>query len=363
MIKEDQGDGLYEEVYKKILCFFCVLITTFIVFLTGVAIWLGGTSFVILGVGGIVAMVSLTLIIWTPYKAKKYSIPLVIGLLPLLMLLPGKGTNNPDGLLEYRTVFNSWSPLFSGLSEQDLVQMGEKFGYTPRELKSLEGTGGLAKDYEGIEESGLYQQNASVVLDSWFFDRGHYWFYRPAKEKRPLLIFLHGSGGNFKAYQKWFAPYAQKHEIAMAFPTWGFGTWDVKQLGNRIHEVIEDIKKNYSCDNQNIFICGLSQGSLTGIKTLTSASLKYGAFISISGIPYLNDKEFQELSQFKLLFIHGAKDDRVPVSNTRTVYEKLKSKKTNIQYIEFPEEDHTLIKVKTDEVLKAVFDWIGENLN
>lgn len=164
MFEEDQGDGIYEELIKKILFFFCILITVFISFLTATAIYLGGTSFVILGIGGIVASISLGLIIWTPYKAKTNAIPLIVGMVPLYMLFPGKGSYNPNGLLEYRTVFESNSPWFSGISEQDLVHMGENMGYTKRENKSLEGIGGLSSDYEGIDKTNLYQYNASVVL-------------------------------------------------------------------------------------------------------------------------------------------------------------------------------------------------------
>ena len=61
-------------------------------------------------------------------------------------------------------MFESNSPWFSGIPEQDLVHMGENMGYTKRERQSLEGIGGLAGDYEGIDKTNLYQYNASVVL-------------------------------------------------------------------------------------------------------------------------------------------------------------------------------------------------------
>lgn len=358
MFKDDQGDGVYEEIIKKILCFGCLLLTISIIFLTIFAIYLGGTSFVILGIGGIIFSISLYLICWTPYKAKTYAIPLIIGIIPLYMLLPGKGSHNPNGLLEYRTIFDSASPWFSGVSEQDLVYMGEKMGYTEGEKKSLENKGGLAKDYEGLDETNLYQYNASVVLDSWFFDRGHYWFYRPQSKKRPLLIFLHGSGGNFKAYQKWFTPFAQKYDVAMAFPTWGMGKWSYERLGTRIKDVITDIRKDYEIDSNQIFLCGLSQGSLTGIKTISKGKFKPKAFISISGIPYLTSNEIRVLAETPIYIIHGAKDERVPVSNPKTIVSKLKNINSNISYDEYPEQDHTLIKVKTVEILEKIFVWI-----
>lgn len=360
MLKDDQGDGLYEEVIKKILFFGCILVAFFLLFLTVTAIWLGGLSYAILGIGAITATVSMSLIIWTPYKAKIYSIPLIIGLVPFYMILPGKGSFNSNGILEYRTVKDSGSPWFSGLSEQELVSMGEKWGYSEQEKESIKNSGGLAKDYSGISETNLYQQNAAVVLDSWFFDRGHYWFYGPAKEKRPLLIFLHGSGGNFKAYQQWFVPHAVKNEIAMAFPTWGFGVWSEKILAARIDEIVLDIKKVNKIDDSKIYLCGLSQGSLTGIKTLNYLQFSPAGFISISGIPYLNPKDLKDICGYPMLVIHGEKDERVSVFNTRKIVDSLRFQKSKIEYIEFPHENHTLIKVKTDEVLQIIFNYINK---
>lgn len=86
MFKDDQGDGLYGKSLKRFSS--SVFITVFISFLTAAAVYLGGTSFVILGVGGIVASISLGLIAWTPYKAKTYAIPMIIGMIPLYMLFP-----------------------------------------------------------------------------------------------------------------------------------------------------------------------------------------------------------------------------------------------------------------------------------
>lgn len=359
MLKDNQGDGLYEEVIKKILFFGCILVAFFLLFLTFTAMWLGGFSYVFLGIGAITATISLSLIIWTPYKAKIYCIPLIVGLIPFYMLLPGKGSFNPNGILEYRSIADSGSPWFSGLSEQELVSMGEKWGYSELEKKSIINSGGLAKDYSEIKDENLYKQNASVVLDSWFFDRGHYWFYRPKHENRPLLIFLHGSGGNFKAYQKWFTPYAIKNDIALAFPTWGFGLWNEHQLNSRIQQVINNILIDCKIDESQIYICGLSQGSLTGIKTLCSGNLNVAGFISISGVPSLTEWEVGNIKDTPMLIFHGAKDERVSTNNTRKVVNTFKHMKSNIAYTEYPNEDHTLIKTKSDEILTKIFEWIS----
>ncbi|MCM8526155.1 MAG: dienelactone hydrolase family protein, partial [Lentisphaeraceae bacterium] len=188
--------------------------------------------------------------------------------------------------------------------------------------------------------------------------RGHYWFYRPAKEKRPLLIFLHGSGGNFKAYQKWFTPYAQKHSIAMAFPTWGFGTWTEQKLAERIDDVIQDISLDYAFDDSNVYICGLSQGSLTGTKAILHLESQIKGLISLSGMPYLTKEENQKVASLPIYIFHGAKDERLNVSSVRNSVNNIRNAGGRVKYDEYEDHDHTLIKVKTNEIIADIFSWI-----
>ena len=167
---------------KRVLYICYLLVTVLITILTIVAISLGGTSFVVLGCAEILSFICLSLILWAPHKAKILAIPFLVGLIPLYLLLPGKGSHNPQALLEYKTVYESSSQWFAGLPERDLVHMGENWGYTQREKESLKNAGTLADSYEKISEESLFQYDASVVLDSWFFDRGHYWFLKPTKK-------------------------------------------------------------------------------------------------------------------------------------------------------------------------------------
>ena len=58
---------------------------------------------------------------------------------------------------------------------------------------------------------------------------GHYLAMVPRKatpKKRvPLLVFLHGSAGNFSSYWQVLAPLARQHQVAVICPTFGFGNW------------------------------------------------------------------------------------------------------------------------------------------
>ncbi|MDB6003532.1 MAG: hypothetical protein JWR15_519, partial [Prosthecobacter sp.] len=62
------------------------------------------------------------------------------------------------------------------------------------------------------------------------FRDGHYFHYIPARVDRskptPTLVFLHGSGGNFKAYIWLLSKVADELGIAVIAPSFGMGNWE-----------------------------------------------------------------------------------------------------------------------------------------
>ena len=335
----------------------CVLVLTLL------TAFYGGYTFAFVGMSGVLTILFLTLLCWKPQKAKAYLIPFLVCLIPFYMLLPSKGEYRAEAPLKYCSIFDSRPQWFSGLPEKDLIRMGENWGYTAQEKSSLLDVGTLASRYDEIENSLLLEYKSSVVLDSWFFDRGHYWYLKAKRRKAPLLIFLHGSGGNFKVYQEWFVPFAQNHNIAMAFPTWGIGLWTPEKLTTRIRKVILDIQKKSETEIGDIYICGLSQGSLTGMKAVANGLLKANGFISISGVPSFSEKEIESLTKIPLLIIHGDKDERSLVSKARKLVNALERSNLDVTYEEYSDQCHTLIKVKTETVLRSVFEWIKRKDN
>ncbi|MCM8537024.1 MAG: prolyl oligopeptidase family serine peptidase [Lentisphaeraceae bacterium] len=336
---------------------FCFLVLTLL------AAFYGGYTFAFLGMGGVLAFSFLTLLSLSPQKAKVYLPAFLFSLSPFYLLFPSKGEYVVGAPLKYHSLFDSDPQWFAGLPEGDLIRMGENWGYTAQEKSSLRDIGSLASRYDEIEDSSIFEYKSSAVLDSWFFDRGHYWYFEPNLKRAPLLIFLHGSGGNFKSYQDWFLPFAQKHNIAMAFPTLGIGLWTPEKLAGRINDVILDIKSKSDTEVGKIYVCGLSQGSFTGMKAVSNGLFESDGFISISGVSSYSEKEIDLLFKIPLLVIHGDKDERSLVSKARKLVDILEGSKSDVTYEEYSGQFHTLIKVETEAVLTRVFEWIKRKDN
>lgn len=62
------------------------------------------------------------------------------------------------------------------------------------------------------------------------FNDRHLFSYVPGHkpgQKLPVILFLHGSCGNFKAYLWTWKRFADDHQIAIVAPTFGFGNWTI----------------------------------------------------------------------------------------------------------------------------------------
>jgi predicted esterase len=326
-------------------------------FLTIVAILLGGIYSVFLGISAITFFSSLGLIYWKPRKKWLFLSICLFCTTPLYLLLPNKPSLQEEALIQSHSIFEEFSPWFQGIPEKEIIHMGENWGYTTQERNALAHTGTLADSYDLFEQTKRHQYDYSILLDSWFKDRGHYWFLKAQQQKAPLLIFLHGSGGNFKAYQHWFAAEASKKGIAMAFPSWGLGLWSPEKLNKRLEAIIKDIQLKNDIDPQRIFICGLSQGSFTGLKALALGTIQPQGFIAVSGVPEFSDSEIKIIQKTPLYIIHGTQDERAPIQIAKKLVNKLRKSRVEVLYSEYTA-NHTLIKVKNAKIVDNILNWV-----
>jgi pimeloyl-ACP methyl ester carboxylesterase len=157
------------------------------------------------------------------------------------------------------------------------------------------------------------------------FRDGHYFQYIPAGVDRtkptPTLIFLHGSGGNFKAYTWLLSKVADELGITLIAPTFGMGNWEKKGGYEAITRAIADAGKHAAIDPGQIHLIGLSNGG----KSLCLAE-------STSGPKFRS-----------LIFLSGGSDERVPWDYVSGYAEKLKEGGMEVTSRRFDGEDHFLI--------------------
>ena len=322
-----------------------------------IAISLKALHFTILGLSSATLFTCLSFILKSTNNQRPLLLISLCCLYPYTWFLPITGSQNANGLLTSEFLETPSTPWFQGIPEGEILNIGEQLGYTKAEKESLQEVGILAQQYHEIEASNLFKENYSILMDSWLTDRKHYW-YLDGKKDAPLLIFLHGSGGNFKSYQYWFSQEAKTLGIHMAFPTWGLGTWSPNKLETRLLKLIQHLKQNKNFNHDSIYICGLSKGSMTGLKALALGKIKINGFISLSGVSLLSDKQIFSLSATPIYFIHGSKDERSNSHYCQNIATSLIELNQHTKFEEYSG-NHTIIKVHTKPIVRSILNWIN----
>jgi phospholipase/carboxylesterase len=206
----------------------------------------------------------------------------------------------------------------------------------------------------------------------------HYIFKLPkvATENRPLLILLHGVGGNENDLFSFSNQLPDNYliisarapfEIANGSYKWfevNFGTGkpiiDAEQAEksrNILLQFINQLKEKHQFNSKEIYLCGFSQGAIMALSVGLTRPDKIKAVIALSGRvlkevrPMIAVKE--KFVNLKTLIIHGKADNVLPISYAKE--SKLLIDELGIQnkYVEL-ETGHTV----TNETIGLVNDWL-----
>ncbi|MFC5454184.1 alpha/beta hydrolase [Prosthecobacter fluviatilis] len=166
------------------------------------------------------------------------------------------------------------------------------------------------------------------------FRDGHYYHYIPAKVDRtrptPALVFLHGSGGNFKAY-----------------------IWLLSQLADELGIT--------AIDPAQIHLMGLSNGGKGLCLAESAAGPKFRSLIFLSAVLHSRIRPAQlaaRLHPRPVLILSGDSDDRVPWEYVSDYADTLKAGGLDVTTHRFAGEDHFVFFRKSAEVQKLVSAWV-----
>lgn len=248
------------------------------------------------------------------------------------------------------------TPWFARLPERELVALGSSIGLSQEERAANTDRGLFRDAYDEIERVGPFERPEPHVIDSWLLDRGHYWVCAAeGSAPRPLLVFLHGHGGNCQVYPAWLAPPARLRGIATAFPSCGFGFWN--DARSRIPRVVDRVARDLPIDRARVFLCGLSAGAHGAFEAFEADPSRYAGVISISGAipPALDVPAFRGK---RVLFVHGTLDPRTPFAGARRAADVLRSAGVDVTLVEHEGGDHFILMNRRDAVVRTVLDWI-----
>lgn len=180
------------------------------------------------------------------------------------------------------------------------------------------------------------------------------------KEKKPLIIFLHGSGEKGTDIEKVKAhgpfKYLKTHELdsyilAPQCPENEY--WNEEVL----YRLILKIQKENNIDSSRIYLTGLSMGAWGAWNLAFAHPETFAALVPIAGfvdrIPMIEDCKIKDIP---IRIFHGLLDDVVNVDYSITIYKKLKSCNANVQLTLFNDAGHDSWSKVYDS--QEIYDWM-----
>lgn len=181
-----------------------------------------------------------------------------------------------------------------------------------------------------------------------------------ALEKKPLIIFLHGSGEKGMDIEKVKVhgplKYLKSHVLdayvlAPQCPENEY--WDEEVL----HKLILKIQKEHNIDLNRIYLTGLSMGAWGAWNLAVAHPETFAALVPIAGyvdrIPMVENCKIKDIP---IRIFHGLLDDVVNVEYSITMYKKLKSCNTNVELTIFDDANHDSWSRVYDN--QEIYDWM-----
>ena len=347
-----------------------------------------GLAFAIAGLGLGGAMILGAIAIEQSSKVWRRAAASSFGLWAILTI--GLWINAPDGhtatgsSVQHRFSNGQWSfkrhALGNMLPEIDQFRLGFKLVpaidplFTRQQGHRLaEWTSSIYQELEANPDFNALGSVMPLAYDELWgreFDCGHYILYQPKRPpsspSNPVLVFLHGSGGNFKAYTWVLSQVAEELGMIIIAPTYGMGNWHEPATTNLIENAIQDARKIADIDLSQIHLMGLSNGGLA----VSQAGLHLGkrvrslCFLSpVFERMLIGTPEFSALWTGRpVLVVSGKHDDRVPIDYVKASADMMSSAKIDVTFTAVEDADHFLLFSHRQQVIRAVIEWLRPQL-
>lgn len=189
-----------------------------------------------------------------------------------------------------------------------------------------------------------------------------YLLHKPenTKEKKPLIVFLHGSGerdsdlekvkvhGPFK-YLK--SNTIDAYVLAPQCPEGEYWNEEV------IYRLIQKIQKENNIDDKRIYLTGLSMGGWGAWNLVFAHPEMFAALVPVCGfadrIPMIENCKIKDIPT---RIFHGLLDDVVDVNYSITMYKRLKPCGGDIELTIFDDANHDSWTRVFDN--KEIYDWM-----
>ena len=224
--------------------------------------------------------------------------------------------------------------------------------------------------YETLERDPEFQNLGSALGSAYRevlrleFRSGHYYLFVPSTrddERLPCLVFLHGLGGNNKAYLWVLSQLTQQLKCVVVAPTFGIGNWDQEDSGALVVEVVRDVLASHPIDPQRVFLLGYSNGAMGVTRAVIQDPALFRGLMYVSAVT--EDQLFStpafsaRMADRPISFLHGGQDERIPalIEGTATLLRQMGG---DVQVEVYEDADHFLLLAQQAEVLRAIAEFM-----
>lgn len=205
---------------------------------------------------------------------------------------------------------------------------------------------------------------------------------RPADERSPLLLLLHGFGSSEEDLMS-FAPQLDQRFFVVSprapfVLNFGGNAWFEIYFGSspglsinaeqyetsrqKLLGFIDEIVAEHDLDAKRVFLASFSQGAIMNYSLMLTAPEKLAGVVAMSGalvaeyLPEIapNDK----LQDFPIFVTHGIYDNVVPIHYGRQAKEFLTKLPVALDYREYPIAHHV-----SEESLADIANWLSKRLD
>jgi poly(3-hydroxybutyrate) depolymerase len=194
---------------------------------------------------------------------------------------------------------------------------------------------------------------------------GHFYEYIPksvSRERMPVVIFLHGSLGNFKGYLWVWKRIADTQGFAIVAPTFGAGNWDAPGGEAAIEQARQYCASNPRLDPSRIFLAGLSNGGRGVCLGARRSPNAYRGLIFISPVldaeVLLKGSFIKDWKDKPILILHGTADNRIPVQYIRGMIGLMLGVGMRVDELIYDGQTHFLFFTMRTQVQDRIGNWL-----
>jgi predicted esterase len=211
--------------------------------------------------------------------------------------------------------------------------------------------------YTEVRADPAFAKAGSVMGDAYAELLGGAWrndhlFRYPAANDgpaRPVLLFLHGSAGNFLGYLWVLKAFADQAGWAIVAPDFGFGNWAHHPIKPTLDRVLAYIDSRPDLDGSRMMLAGLSNGGLGVTRVAKAYPTRFSAFVLFS--PVIDQSD--DLPRAPWFVLHGDGDRRIPARFVTEPAERIRAQGSPVDVNLIPG-DHFIFFDRRDAVLDVL---------